>query len=87
MSLVTEQCGVDLEALRHPGMDRESSYARAMMALLAREFEGVTMQELADCFHREASGMSKAAGRLANGVRPDTMTLCLCCNWNSFNLL
>lgn len=45
-------------------MINNNETVRSVLALLVRDIEGVTLQELADFFGREAGGMSKAAARL-----------------------
>jgi len=69
LSLICDCYDTDVEELQKPGMNHRSSHIRSVMALLARDFEGVTLQELADFCGREASGMSKAAARLESRMR------------------
>ena len=64
LSLICDCYDTDVEELQKPGMNRRGSHIRSVLALLVRDIEGVTLQELADFCGREASGMSKAASRL-----------------------
>lgn len=69
LSHVCDWYKIDAVELKKTGMNRRSSHIRSVTALLAREFEGVTLEELAKFCGREASGMSKAAARLETRMR------------------
>jgi len=59
---VCEFYEVKTEELRNG--NRKCSHIRSVLSLLARDFEGVTIKELADYCKREPSALSKAASRL-----------------------
>ncbi|MBS0634445.1 MAG: transposase [Verrucomicrobia bacterium] len=69
VSFISKKYEVDLHILPKLGMDRKSTHIRAVTALLARESRGVTLEELAVYFGREASGISKAAARLESRMQ------------------
>jgi putative transposase len=66
---IVKKYDVDINSLKKPGMDRKSSHIRAITALIARDTKGVTLEDLAKFFDREASGISKAAARLDSRMR------------------
>ena len=55
---------IDIEILRKPGKVRQASNVRAMLALLVRESNDLTLEELAQILERDASSLSKHAARL-----------------------
>ncbi len=69
LSFITEHYNIHEEMLRLPNMDRKISHIRSVMALIMRDAQGVSLQELADFCNREASGMSKAAARLESRMQ------------------
>ncbi len=69
VSFISKKYEVDLHILPKLGMDRKSTHIRAVTALLARESRGVTLEELAVYFGREASGISKAAACLESRIQ------------------
>ncbi len=50
-------------------MERRNSHIRSVTALIARNTKGVTLEDLAKSFGREASGISTAAARLEDRMR------------------
>ena len=47
-----------------PSKNRKESFARSVLALLVRESQGISIEELALVLRREPSGLSKLANRL-----------------------
>lgn len=64
VSVVTGRYEIDGKVLRKPGTERKLAHIRALLALLARDVAGVTLQDVADFCGRDGSSMSKAASRL-----------------------
>ncbi len=65
--LITGICDryrVSEEELCMPGKNSLHSHARAVLAILARETEGISLEELARFLKRDASGIGKLAVRL-----------------------
>jgi len=69
LSFITNWYDVRPEELQAPSMNHKNSRIRSIMALIARDAEGICLEELADFCSREASGMSKAAARLEAQMR------------------
>lgn len=69
LDIVSDWYEIEIDELQKPGMNRRISHIRSITALLARDYEGITLRELADFCGREASGMSKAAMRLESRIR------------------
>ena len=69
ISVVKKKYEIDLNFLQKLGMDRKSTHIRAVIALIARDTEGVTLEKLAKFFGREASSLSKAAARLESKMQ------------------
>lgn len=61
---VCEFYEIDIVILRKPGKVRHASNVRAMLALLVRESNELTLEELAQILERDASSLSKHAARL-----------------------
>lgn len=61
---VCEKYGITHEALRQPSKNQSLSHARAVLALLVREIDNLSLDELANFLNREPSGISKLASRL-----------------------
>ena len=69
LNIVCDWYDVDVSELKKPGLSHRNSHIRSMAAIMARDFEGTTLRELADFCGREASGMSKAAARLESRIK------------------
>jgi putative transposase len=61
---ICEQYSLTEEDLCKPGKHPKPSQARAMLALLVRELDNISLESLAHFLKREASGLSKLANRL-----------------------
>lgn len=55
---------IDIESVRMPGKERQSSKVRAILAILVKESSYLTLEELAKVVERDASSLSKHAARL-----------------------
>lgn len=69
LDLITQVCerqNVTVEDLRMPGKHPKQSYTRALLALLVRETNGLSLEQLGQILNREASGLTKLANRLEN---------------------
>lgn len=64
LSIITEWYNVEVGMLQTPGVERRMAYIRSMGALLAREMEGISLNELDAFFRRTDGSMSQAASRL-----------------------
>ncbi|TYP00355.1 REP element-mobilizing transposase RayT [Geothermobacter ehrlichii] len=64
MSTVASAYDLNPEELADRSRNRKLAEARAMVALLVRESEGMTLTSLADCLGHELAGLSQAARRL-----------------------
>lgn len=55
---------INIESVRMPGKERQSSKVRAILAILVKESSYLTLEELAKVVDRDASSLSKHAARL-----------------------
>ncbi len=60
--------GTNVDIIREPGKARVPARLRALLALIVRESESLTLEELAKEVGRDASSLSKAAARLSSQV-------------------
>ena len=68
---VAEELMLEPEQLVSPGKGRRFAEARAAVAWLVQEVEGVTLKEAADRFGRDASSLSSAAQRFRQRMVED----------------
>lgn len=61
---ICDQYKVDESNIKDQNRSREASRVRAVLALLVREIEHITLEELAEAVGRDASSLSKQATRL-----------------------
>lgn len=67
---VTELYGIDLTQLRAPGKERHAAHVRAVLALLVKDVEDLTLEDLGTIVQRSASGLSRQAAQTsANSLR------------------
>lgn len=63
-----------LRPLSNPGKGRQASKVRAILALLVRESDNLTLEDLAKTVERDASTLSKQANSLAaNSLKIDEL--------------
>ena len=61
---VSELYGIDPARLRAPGKERHAAHVRAVLALLVRDIENLTLDDLGAIVQRSASGLSRQAARI-----------------------
>ncbi|MDQ6958864.1 MAG: transposase [Mariprofundaceae bacterium] len=71
INLVCAEFGIGEDDIKAAGKQRISSEARAMVALITQNTEGVTLTELGQVLNRELSSLSQAAGRLNKRAKDD----------------
>jgi hypothetical protein len=66
---------IDIKILQTPGIRRRESHIRAVMSLLVRDTQGLSLRELADFCGRSDNTMSQAAARLEVRMRGNDVSV------------
>lgn len=69
ISVITKWYSIDIKILQTPGIRRRESHIRAVMSLLVRDTQGLSLRELADFCGRSDNTTSQAAARLEVRMR------------------
>ena len=70
---VCEQINVSIEEFYAPGKGLRPSHARAIVSLLIREIDGLSLEQLGKLLDRDPSGLTKLANRLKTKCTKDPL--------------